>query len=78
MRYAYDASHRICQETLPDGTERKFEHDPGGNLILQPGLTDVVMQEGNRLCSANGDRFAYRSQKTRSNLNFQHCTRALG
>jgi RHS repeat-associated protein len=59
MRYAYDASHRLRQETLPDGTERKFEHDPGGNLVLQPGLTDVVMQEGNRLGSANGDRFAY-------------------
>lgn len=58
-RYAYDPSHRLRQETLPDGAERKFEHDPGGNLILQPGLIDVVLQEGNRLAAANGEVFAY-------------------
>ena len=58
-RYEYDASHRLSRQMLSGGIERKFEHDPGGNLILQPGLTDVLMAQGNQLSSANGEGFAY-------------------
>ncbi len=57
--YQYDAAHRLKLETLPDGTVRRFDRDPADNLIQQPGLEDVRMQQGNRLTEANGDTFEY-------------------
>jgi RHS repeat-associated protein len=57
--YRYDAAHRLVEETLPDGAPRGFGHDGAGNLVRQPGLTDVVLGEGNCLKEANGARFTY-------------------
>jgi RHS repeat-associated protein len=59
VRYHYDKAHRIAEETLPDGSRRAFGYDPAGNLLFQPGLTDVQMGSGNCLQAANGDRFTY-------------------
>src|SRR5262249_3931676 len=58
-KYRYDAAHRLIEETLPNGAPRRFEHDGAGNLLLQPGLTEVITDRGNRLKEANGDRFTY-------------------
>jgi RHS repeat-associated protein len=58
-RYSYDASHRLTQEITPDGALRRFAYDAAGNLLAQPGLENVVMDKGNRLAEANGDRFTY-------------------
>lgn len=57
--YRYDAAHRLAAETRPDGQEAAYLHDAGDNLIEQPGLFGVSLLEGNRLGSANGDRFEY-------------------
>ena len=59
VRYRYDEAHRLVEEVLPDGSRRPFSYDPAGNLIVQPGLADVQIASGNRLDTANGDRFAY-------------------
>jgi RHS repeat-associated protein len=58
-RYAYDVAHRLDQETLPDGTARRFAYDAADNLHAQPGQAKVVMDPGNRLREANGERFTY-------------------
>jgi RHS repeat-associated protein len=57
--YEYDPAHRIAQETRPDGSKHRFTFDAAGNLLKQPGLADVRMGPGNRIDSANGDRFTY-------------------
>ncbi|MDB5048351.1 MAG: Rhs-family protein [Fibrobacteres bacterium] len=57
--FAYDAAHRLTQETHPDGRESAYVHDAGNNLIQQPGLFGVSLLEGNRLGTANGDTFEY-------------------
>jgi RHS repeat-associated protein len=58
-RYGYDAAHRLVEEVLPGGVSRAYQHDAAGNLLRQPGLTDVVVDPGNRLRAANGARFTY-------------------
>jgi RHS repeat-associated protein len=58
-RYSYDAAHRLVQEVIPDGIARRFAYDAAGNLHTQPGLANVLMDKGNRLLEANGDRFTY-------------------
>jgi RHS repeat-associated protein len=57
--YRFDAAHRLIEETPPDGPPRPFAHDVAGNLVLQPGLTNVVIAPGNRLKEANGEIFSY-------------------
>jgi RHS repeat-associated protein len=58
-RYRHDAAHRLAEEALPRSS-RRFEYDAAGNLLLQPGLKTVqLLQPGNRLRAANGDRFTY-------------------
>jgi RHS repeat-associated protein len=59
VRYCYDKAHRLTEEILPDGSQRRIEFDAAGNLLIQPGLMAVEMDSGNRLRSANGDRFTY-------------------
>jgi YD repeat-containing protein len=54
-----DAAHRLIGARLPDGKEQVFSYDPAGNLVRQPGLEGVALRDGNRLASANGDRFEY-------------------
>jgi RHS repeat-associated protein len=58
-RYRHDAAHRLVEEILPDGRARRFQHDAAGNLLAQPGLKDVVIEEANRLKEANGERYSY-------------------
>jgi RHS repeat-associated protein len=58
-KYRYDPCHRVVEETVPGGPSRHFEYDAAGNLVLQPGLTEVVMDKGNRIHEANGDHFTY-------------------
>jgi YD repeat-containing protein len=57
--YEYDAAHRLIRETLPSGVKHDFEYDEAGNLLRQPGLVNTAIDEGNRLRSANGQRFSY-------------------
>jgi RHS repeat-associated protein len=61
-RYEYDRCHRIIAEILPDRTPRLFQYDAAGNILLQPGLQGVTLDSGNRLRTANGDRFTYDSR----------------
>jgi RHS repeat-associated protein len=58
-KYRYDAAHRLVEESLPGGSVRRFAHDSAGNLVSQPGLTEVTLGEGNRLKGANGEAFTY-------------------
>ena len=59
IRYECDAAHRLVRAELPGHQVQAFERDLAGNLIRQPGLSNVVLMEGNRVASANGDRFEY-------------------
>jgi RHS repeat-associated protein len=56
--YYYDAAHRLIGDLLPSGEKRHYVYR-SGNLIGKPGLKDVVLGDGNRLQSANGDSFEY-------------------
>ena len=59
-KYRYDAAHRLAEEEVPGGgPPRLFEFDNAGNLVCQPGLTNVVLGDGNRLKEANGEIFTY-------------------
>ena len=63
--YVYDAAHRLAnaESRRANGTrEAFFRFDSGGNLLQKPGLSAVTLQEGNRLASANGDRFEYNNR----------------
>ncbi|MBL8794920.1 MAG: RHS repeat protein, partial [Planctomycetia bacterium] len=57
-QYRYDATHRLTEE-LGGSKPRPYQFDAAGNLNLQPGLNDVSLDAGNRLRTANGDRFTY-------------------
>ncbi len=57
-RHEYDAAHRLRARVLPDGRTERFELDPAGNLLSQPGLS-VTMDSGNRLRSVNGSPVEY-------------------
>ncbi len=57
--YEYDSCGRLIVEHLPKHSPRQFVYDVAGNLIQQPGLSDVILNDGNRLSTANGDRFTY-------------------
>src|SRR5262249_54770117 len=63
-RYTYDAAHRLVGARFPDGAEQVFDHDAAGNLLRQPGLEGVVLRDGNRLASANGERFEYNDRNS--------------
>lgn len=58
-KYRHDAAHRLVEEIPPSGASRRYEHDGAGNLARQPGLSNVVTAEGNRLKEANGETFKY-------------------
>jgi len=57
-QYRYDATHRLTEES-GGGKPRPYQFDAAGNLTLQPGLNEVTLDSGNRLKTANGDRFTY-------------------
>ena len=58
-RYEYDAAHRLRARLLPDGRTDRFELDPAGNLLSQPGLSGVAMNSGNRLRAVDGSAVEY-------------------
>jgi RHS repeat-associated protein len=58
-RYGHDAAHRLIGLLRPDGTDEPVELDAAGNILRMPGLGGVTLAEGNRLQSANGDKFEY-------------------
>lgn len=58
-KYRHDAAHRLTEEAPPAGPARRFQHDAAGNLLEQPHLKAVVLDEANRLKEANGERFTY-------------------
>jgi RHS repeat-associated protein len=58
VRHAYDAAHRLRRRTVGDRVE-DYHVDAADNLVGQPGLHDVELQDGNRLRSANGHAFTY-------------------
>ena len=58
-RYFCDAAHRLVGAEIAAGPNHVFELDLAGNLLRQPGLEGVVLNDGNRLALANGDRFEY-------------------
>jgi RHS repeat-associated protein len=59
---SYDAAHRLREVALPDNSRQAFAYDAAGNLMRAPGLTGVVLGQGNQLRSANGDSFSYDSR----------------
>jgi RHS repeat-associated protein len=59
IRHEYDAAHRLRSRILPDGTVEQYELDLADNLIRQPGLDSVFLQEGNRLAAVNGLSVSY-------------------
>jgi len=58
-RYFCDAAHRLVGAEIAGGPNHVFELDIAGNLLRQPGLEGVVLNDGNRLALANGDKFDY-------------------
>lgn len=58
-KYRYDAAHRLVEEAFSNAPARHFDYDPAGNLVLQPGLSGLTMDQGNRIREANGDHFTY-------------------
>ncbi|MFO1434507.1 MAG: RHS repeat-associated core domain-containing protein [Candidatus Competibacteraceae bacterium] len=58
VRYEYDQAHRLRRRFIA-GRVEDYEMDPADNLISQPGLSGVTLQEGNRLKTANGATFTY-------------------
>lgn len=55
--YTYDAAHRLSQRITPDRQSSQYEFDSTNNLIAQPGLSEVVLQGGNRIRTASGEAF---------------------
>jgi len=61
-KYRHDAAHRLIEDILPGGHARRFQHDAAGNLLEQPGLKGVAIEDANRLKEANGERFVYNNR----------------
>jgi RHS repeat-associated protein len=61
-RFQYDADHRLSSVLLPGGTHEEVLYDGADNLLKKPGLREVTLLEGNRLATANGDRFEYNTR----------------
>jgi len=59
MEYAYDAAHRLSHCIQPNSQRDSYEFDLANNLVKQPGLGNVSLQSGNRLNTANDEKFAY-------------------
>ncbi len=58
-QFEYDKAHRLIKAISPGGTKNSYEYDIADNLMRQPGLEGVSLREGNRIATANGDRFEY-------------------
>jgi len=58
-RHEYDVAHRLRRRVLRNGRNEEFELDLADNLLRQPGLDDLTLQEGNRLGTVKGFRVEY-------------------
>jgi RHS repeat-associated protein len=58
VRHEYDAAHRLRARHVR-GRRQRFDLDLADNLIAQPGLGRVVLEQGNRLKSANDASYEY-------------------
>ena len=58
VTHEYDAAHRLTARWA-GGTVERYVLDSADNLLGQPGLTGVVLRDGNRLAAANGSRLEY-------------------
>jgi RHS repeat-associated protein len=58
IRHAYDPAHRLCGRNVGESSE-DYVLDEADNLLQQPGLSGVVLRDGNRLAEANGATFIY-------------------
>lgn len=57
--YRYDAAHRLVGEVREGWQVRRFEYDPGGNLLSTPTRAPMRYTEGNRLSTAGSSVFRY-------------------
>jgi RHS repeat-associated protein len=58
IRHEYDMAHRLRRRFANGGIE-DYEFDGAGNLLRQPGLHQVTLQEGNRLKTVDGLTVSY-------------------
>lgn len=58
VRHEYDAAHRLRRRFIR-GRVEDYEMDLAGNLIQQPGLSQVMYQSGNRLGAIDGLAISY-------------------
>jgi RHS repeat-associated protein len=58
IRHEYDAAHRLRRRFANGGIE-DYEFDLADNLLRQPSLGEVTLQEGNRLRAVNGLAVSY-------------------
>jgi RHS repeat-associated protein len=63
VRYKYDAAHRLTAMRR-DGKQEAFEYDAANNLLRHPELDGVSLDGGNRLRTANGDKFEYNDRNS--------------
>ncbi|AOJ65929.1 hypothetical protein WJ32_26295 [Burkholderia ubonensis] len=57
--YQYDAAHRPIEETRDGWRVRRYEYDPGGNLLSTPACEWMRYGEGNRLATSSFGTFRY-------------------
>ncbi|MFD1560997.1 RHS repeat-associated core domain-containing protein [Paraburkholderia silviterrae] len=57
--YQYDAAHRLIGETRDGWPVRRYEYDPGGNLLSTPACEWIRFDEGNRLAASSCGVFRY-------------------
>lgn len=60
--YDFDDAHRLIAEHTPGAETHVFVHDPAGNLIANPNVSQLMLARGNRLLSTSGERFTYDSR----------------
>ncbi len=58
IEHGYDPAHRLSSRRI-SGRIEQYVQDAADNLIAQPGLSGVTLQEGNRLLNANGMSIEY-------------------
>jgi RHS repeat-associated protein len=73
VAYEYDLAGKLIASRHPDRTE-VFQYDAARNLVAQPGLNGVSLTDGNRLATANGDRFTYNDRDHLSERSGPHGT----
>ncbi|BAX61829.1 RHS repeat-associated core domain-containing protein [Burkholderia stabilis] len=62
IEFAYDAAHRLLRETRDGWPVRRFEYDPGGNLLSTSTHSWLRYTDGNRLVAAPSRKFTYNAR----------------